>query len=206
MRVSTLLDYLVSSELASLAGNDITKEVNLNKMLNYVNRALAEVNTELLLNQVTYPIALVPEQTRYTINDEKLIKIITGYNSLGLELHLNNSEDRDTTLFIPEYNTVEYYGLNKASATVQDFLSVVYLKGFSTIASDMDTININEGMTECIASYVGYLAHSALPKNSGNVANAYFQKYLAIIAKTKELNIVPERLYGSNKLDTRGFV
>lgn len=206
MRVSTLLDYLVNSELASLAINDLTKATNVTKIISYLNRALAEVNKEFLLNQAEALIALSPGKAKYFINDEKLIKIIAVYNSLGTELSLNDENDQENTVFIPEYNIIEYYGLNNSTAIVEDFLSIIYLSGFVTVTSIEDTIRINEGMTECITSYVGYLAHAALPKNSGNSSNAYFQKYLAIVAKTKELNIVPESLYVNTKLDVRGFI
>ena len=206
MRVSTLLDYLVNSELASLAINDLTKEANTTKVLSYLNRALAEVNKEFLLNQAEHIIELKSDQGRYYINDEKLIKVIAAYNSLGIELSLNDENDQENTVFIPEYNAIEYFGINNATATVEDFLSVIYLRGFETIISAVDTIRVNEAMTECITSYVGYLAHAALPKNSGNAAGSYFQKYTASVAKTKELNIVPESLYVSTKLDDRGFL
>jgi len=206
MRVGTLLDYLVNSELASLAINDLGKEANLTKVLSYLNRALAEVNKEFLLNQAEQIIHLIADQTRYYINDESLLKILKAYNSVGTELPLNAEDDPKNTVFIPEHNVIEYYGVNNATAFVDDFITVSYLKGFATITADSGTIRVNEAMTECIASYVGYLAHSALPKNSGNVANAYFQKYIAIVAKTQELNIVPDWLYGNIKLDTRGFL
>jgi hypothetical protein len=206
MRVSTLLDYLVNSELASLAINDLTKPTNVAKILSYLNRALAEVNKEFLLNQAELIIDLAPNQTRYYIADEQLIKIIEAYNSLGTELYLNADTDPKNTVFIPEHNIIDYYGVNNATATITDFITVIYLKGFVTITTVNDTIRINEAMTECITSYVGYLAHSALPKNSGNTVNMYFQKYLASVAKTKELNIVPDWIYGSIKLDARGFV
>jgi len=61
-------------------------------------------------------------------------------------------------------------------------------------------------MIECLASYVGYLAHASMPKNAGTSAATYFQKYQAIVAKTKELGIIPETTYVSAKLDNRGFV
>lgn len=206
MRVGTLLDYLVNSELASLAVNDLGKEVNLAKVLSYLNRALAEVNKEFLLNQAQLIIDLAPNQTRYYIADEQLIKVIEAYNSVGAELYLNADIDPKNTVFIPEHNIIDYYGVNNTTSTVTDFITVIYLKGFVTIISANDTIRINEAMTECITSYVGYLAHSALPKNSGNAVSTYFQKYLASVAKAKELNIVPDWIYGSTKLDSRGFV
>jgi len=206
MRVSTLLDYLVNSELASLAINDITKETNVTKILSYINRALAEVNKEFLLNQAETIVTLRPSKARYFISDEKLIKIIAAYTSEGKELSLNDENDQENTLFIPEYNAIEYYGVNKATPTTDDFLSIIFLKGFAEVKTDLDTIRINESMVECITSYVGYLAHAALPKNSGNAANTYYQRYLAVIAKTKELNIVPESTYVSTRLDDRGFV
>ena len=206
MRVSTLLDYLVNSELASLAINDIAKEANLAKVLSYINRTLAEVNKEFLLNQAEAIITLKPNRAKYYITDDKLIKIIAAFNSSGTELSLSDEDDKDNTVFIPEYNTVEYYGINKATDTVDDFLSIIYLRGFDTVKTDLDHIRVNEGLTECITSYVGYLAHSALPKNSGNSANTYLQKYQSIVAKTKELNIIPESTYISSKLDNRGFV
>jgi hypothetical protein len=167
---------------------------------------LTEVNKEFLLNQEEFVISLTPGKARFYINDEKLIKILAAYNSSGVELSLNNENDQENTVFIPEYNAVEYYGLNKSTKTTEDFLSVIYLRGLSTITSSLDTIRINEAMTECIASYVGYLAHAAMPKNSGNAASAYFQKYTTSVAKTKELNLVPESLYVSTKLDDRGFM
>jgi hypothetical protein len=206
MRVSTLLDYLVNSELASLAINDLTKPTNEAKVLSYLNRSLAEVNKEFLLNQAEYIIHLKPDQAKYYINDEKLIKIIGAYNSVGTELSLNDENDQKNTVYIPEYNVIEYYGVNNATKVIEDFLSIIYLKGLATVTSSLDTIRVNEAMTECITSYVGYLAHAALPKNSGNAAGAYFQKYLASVVKTKELNIVPESLYVSTKLDVRGFI
>lgn len=206
MLVSVILDYLVNSELASLAINDLTKEANLAKVLSYLNRAMAEVNKEFLLNRAEQIIPLKPARTKYYIEDEKLIKIITAYNSVGIELSLNDGNDAKNTVFIPEQNAIEYYGVNNATLTETDFITVSYLRGFETITSTYDSISVNEAMTECITSYVGYLAHSALPKNSGNAANTYFQKYLAIVAKTLELNIVPDWIYGSVKLDTRGFV
>jgi len=206
MRVSTLLDYLVNSELASLAINDLSKEANVTKILSYLNRSLAEVNKEFLLNQAEQVIPLSPGKAKYYINDEKLIKVIAAYNSLGVELSLNDENDQLNTVYIPEYNAIEYFGLNNATNIIEDFLSIIYLRGFSTITSSLDTVRVNEAMTECITSYVGYLAHAALPKNSGNAAGAYFQKYLASVIKTKELNIVPESLYVSTKLDVRGFI
>jgi hypothetical protein len=206
MLVSTILDYLVNSELASLAVNDLSKEANVTKILSYLNRSLAEVNKEFLLNRSEQVIPLKPTRTKYYIEDEKLIKIITAYNSVGIELSLNDGNDTKNTVFIPEHNVIEYYGINNATLTVTDFITVSYLRGFETITSVYDTISVNEAMTECITSYVGYLAHSALPKNSGNVSNTYFQKYQAIVAKTLELNIVPDWIYGSFKLDIRGFV
>jgi hypothetical protein len=206
MRVSTLLDYLVNSELASLAIHDISKPANVAKILSYLNRSLAEVNKEFLLNQAEHIIKLIPNNAKYYINDEKLIKVIAAYNSLGTELSLNDENDQENTVFIPEYNTIEYYGVNNATTLVEDFLSIIYLKGFDTVLTTSDTVRVNEAMTECITSYVGYLAHAALPKNSGNATGAYFQKYTASVAKTKELNIVPESLYVSTKLDDRGFL
>jgi hypothetical protein len=206
MRVSTLLDYLVNSELASLAIHDISKPTNVAKILSYLNRSLAEVNKEFLLNQEEHIIKLIPNNAKYYINDEKLIKVIAAYNSLGTELSLNDENDQENTVFIPEYNTIEYYGVNNATTLVEDFLSIIYLKGFDTVLTTSDTVRANEAMTECITSYVGYLAHAALPKNSGNAAGSYFQKYLASVVKTKELNIVPESLYVSTKLDDRGFL
>jgi hypothetical protein len=206
MLVSTILDYLVNSELASLAINDLSKEANVTKILSYLNRSLAEVNKEFLLNRSEQVIPLQPTITKYYIEDEKLIKIITAYNSVGIELSLNDGNDTKNTVFIPEHNVIEYYGINNATLIVTDFITVNYLRGFETITSVYDTISVNEAMTECITSYVGYLAHSALPKNSGNVSNTYFQKYQAIVAKTLELNIVPDWIYGSLKLDIRGFV
>ena len=101
MRVGTLLDYLVNSELASLAINDLGKEVNLAKVLSYLNRALAEVNKEFLLNQAELIIDLAPNQTRYYIADEQLIKVIEAYNSVGAELYLNADIDPKNTVFIP---------------------------------------------------------------------------------------------------------
>jgi hypothetical protein len=196
----------VNSELASLAINDLSKEANVVKILSYLNRSLAEVNKEFLLNQAEHIIHLSPDKAKYYINDDKLIKVIAAYNSVGKELSLNDENDQENTVFIPEYNTIEYYGVNNASSILEDFISVIYLRGIDTVTSSLGSVRVNEALTECITSYVGYLAHAALPKNSGNAAGAYFQKYLASVIKTKELNIVPESLYVSTKLDDRGFI
>lgn len=206
MRVQTLLDYLVNSELASLAIHDITKEVNLTKVLSYINRSLAEVNKEFLLNQAEAIITLQPNRVKYYINDDKLIKVIAAFNSSGKELSINDEDNQENTVYVPDYNTIEYYGENKSTDAEDDFLSLIYLRGFDTVKTSIDTVRVNEGMTECITSYVGYLAHSALPKNSGTSANTFLQKYLACVAKTKELNLVPESTYVSTKLEAKGFV
>lgn len=206
MRVKTILEYVVNSELASLAMRDITKPDNLEKVLGYLNRALAEVNKDFLLNQAETIITLKPARIKYFINDEKLLKVLAGYKSNGDELSLNDENDKDNTLFIPEYNAIEYFGENKATDTVDDFLSIIYLRGFDTVKTDLDTIRVNEGMTECIANYIGYLAHASLPKNSGPAASTFFKKYVDSVAKTKELNIIPESTYVATKLDDRGFV
>jgi len=67
---------------------------------------LAEVNKEFQLNQAEAIITLQPNKAKYYINDEKLIKVIAAYNSSGTELSLNDEDDQENTVFIPEYNMV----------------------------------------------------------------------------------------------------
>jgi len=208
MLVRDVLEYLKYGELANtqLADDllDPTKEKL--QVYSYLNRAVSEINKEFSLNQQEYHIDLKEGVARYYLSGSKAIKIMAAYKSDGTELSMNNDQDPLLSLFTPTFNVVEYYGDNLASGSVTDFLSVIYLREYDKIISDLENIPLSEVYLSCITSYIGYLAQQSL----GIVDNAFGielkRNYQESMQQVKTLGMSPDMNGEAYWLTKKGFV
>ena len=206
MRIQRLLDYLKYSELANLNLSNLdSDEENKLKVFSYIDRAVAAVNLEFNINQVEVIINLKPTRTKYFLNDQKLVKLIAAYYSDGTELSLNN-EFTDQSVFTPALNIIEYRGTNVSSDTVDDYLSLIWLKGFDNITGSGGLINISEGLLECIASYVGFLAYSTVDKSNDSPSTGYYARYQSAVLSAKANGLNNDDNLYFDKFTDRGFV
>ncbi len=206
MRIQRLLDNLKYSELANLNLGDLDSNTdNRVKVLNYIDRALAVVNTEFDINQVEVIVKLEPVRSRYFIQDAKLVKLIAAYYSNGTELLLNN-ESEINSVFTPSLNTIEYRGPNMASATESDFLSLIYLRGFDDVTLSTNLVDISEGLLECVCNYVGYVAYSAIDMTGDSPAKLYKQRYDDAVIRAKLNGYSVDDNTDYQRLAKRGFV
>jgi hypothetical protein len=206
MRIQRLLDYLKYSELANLKLNDIdSNEESRTKVFSYIDRALAVVNTEFSINQVEVLVPLKPTQCIYYLNDAKLVRLLVAYYSDGTELYINN-ETTDKSIFTPSLNVIEYRGQNLSTGEYQDFLSLIYLKGFDNITSGDNLVAISEGLLECIASYVAYIAYSTVDMSGDSPAKFYYMRYKEALNTAKLNGFAIDDNTNFNRLTDRGFI
>ncbi len=208
MRIQRLLDYLKYSELANLNLGEVDgaeNEANRLRVFNYIDRALATVNVEFNINQSEQLMFLQATRAKYYINDAKLIKLIAAYYSDGTELTINNENDQQS-VFTPSLNVIEYRGNNLASSNVQDYLSLIFLKGFDNISSVNDLVAISEGLLECIANYVGYIAYSSVDMSGDSPAKYYYARYKEALVNAKNNGFNNDENTDFDRLTARGFV
>jgi len=206
MRIQRLLDYLRFSELANLNLQDVdSNPESAAKVFNYIDRALAMVNTEFSINQVEVIIPLKATQCKYYVNDAKLVKLLAAFYSDGTELSINN-ENTDKSIFTPTLNVVEYRGTNNSSDTFTDYISLIYLKGFDNVSSKEDLVNISEGLLECITNYVAYLAYSSIDMSGDSPAKFYFTRYKDALLIAKANGFAIDDNTDFDRLGNRGFV
>jgi hypothetical protein len=206
MRIQRLLDYLRYSELANLKFNDLeTDPVIKTKVFNFIDRALAAVNVEFNINQVEVLLPLKLYRARYFINDAKLIKLIAAYTSEGIELPLNN-ENIHNSVFTPSLNIIDYRGDNLSTEDFEDYLSLIYLKGFNDVKGPDDLVNISEGLLECVTNYVGYIAYSSVDMSGDSPAKYYFTRYKDAVATAKANGFNNDDNTDFSRLKSRGFV
>jgi hypothetical protein len=206
MRIQRLLDYLKYSELANLNLVDLdTNADNRVKVFSYIDRALAAVNVEFGVNQTEIVLPLKPTQCRYYVNDAKLVKLLTAYYSDGTELYINN-ENTDLSVFTPALNIIDYRGKNLTTDTYTDYLSLIYLKGFDDVIGTNDIINLSEGLLECVASYVAYIAYSSIDMSGDSPAKSFFGRYKEAVAVAKANGFASDDNTDFSRLADRGFV
>lgn len=206
MRIQRLLDYLRYSELANLKFHDLESDPDTKiKVFNFINRALAVVNVEFNINQVEVILPLKMTRSRYFINDAKLIKLIAAYSSDGTELSLNN-ENLYNSVFTPSLNIIDYRGDNLTTEDFEDYLSLIYLKGFDDIQTENDLVNISEGLLECVTNYVGYIAYSSVDMSGDSPAKYYFTRYKDAVATAKANGFNNDENTDFARLTNRGFV
>lgn len=206
MRIQRLLDNLKYSELANLKLGEVdTSEENRLRVFNYIDRALAAINTEFDINQVEVLVNLEPTRCKYFIQDSKLVKLIAAYYSDGTELTINN-ENIHNSVFTPSLNTIEYRGPNLSSDTEIDYLSLIYLKGYDNITLSTDLVDISEGLLECVTNYVGYVAYSSVDMSGDSPAKYYKQRYDESVTKAKLNGFYVDDNIDYDRLKNRGFV
>lgn len=206
MRIQRLLDNLKYSELANLSLKDMDSNPDSRiKVLNYIDRALAVVNTEFDINQIEVIVRLEPMRSKYFVQDAKLVKLIAAYYSNGTELLLNN-ESEINSVFTPSLNTIEYRGPNLASSTESDFLSLIYLRGFDDVTLSTNLVDISEGLLECVCNYVGYVAYSAIDMTGDSPAKLYKQRYDDAVIRAKLNGYSVDDNTDYKRLTKRGFV
>jgi hypothetical protein len=206
MRIQRLLDYLRYSELANLNFSNLeTDPDNKIRVFNFIDRALAVINVEFNINQVEVILNLKMTRSRYFINDAKLIKLIAAYYSDGTELSLNN-ENLYNSVFTPSLNIIDYRGDNLTTKDFEDYLSLIYLKGFDDVQTENDLINISEGLLECVANYVGYIAYSSVDMSGDSPAKYYFTRYKDAVATAKANGFNNDENTDFARLTNRGFV
>lgn len=206
MRIQRLLDNLKYSELANLKLGEIDgNEENKIRVFNYIDRALAVINTEFDINQVEVIVKLEPTRCRYYLQDSKLVKLIAAYYSDGTELLLNN-ENVFNSVFTPSLNVIEYRGPNLTTTTNTDFLSLIYLKGYDNIIASNDLIDVSEGLLECVTNYVGYIAYSSVDMSGDSPAKYYKKRYDDAVIKAKMNGFSVDDNVDYKRLTSRGFV
>ena len=206
MRIQRLLDCLKYSELANLKLGDVdSNPANRTRVFNYIDRALAVINIEFSINQTEVILNLQPTRTKYYINDTKLIKLLAAYYSDGTELFINN-ENTDKSVFTPQLNVIEYRGTNVSSSTEEDFLSLIYLKGFDNISSSSDLVEISEGLLECVTNYVGYIAYSSVDMSGDSPAKYYFTRYKDSVLTAKANGFNNDESVDYDRLTSKGFI
>lgn len=208
MKVIDVLEALKYGELANshLSESLLDVSADRSQVYNYINRAIGDINTEFNLNESEFLLTLQDNVAKYTITSVKALKILHAFRSDGLELSLNSTIDPLLSVYIPSFNRIEYYGLNNASATVSDYLSIIYLKEFDKVVSDLDEIPLTEAFLECISSYVGYLAQHSLGIADNTVAMGFKVNYLESIAKVKRLGLIPDVNGKTFWLTSKGFI
>jgi|LWDU01.1.fsa_nt_gi hypothetical protein len=209
MKVIDVLNALKHGELSNshLSEALLDPTTDRSQVFNYINRAIVDINNEFNLNESEVFLTLQENVAKYSISAAKVIKIIGVFRSDGVELSLNGAADPLMSVYIPSFNNIEYYGLNKASATTTDFLSIIYLKEFDKVVTDLDDISLPTTFLECITSYVGYLAQHSLGIADNTVATGFKVTYLESISKVRRLGLIPD-VYSKHAywLTKKGFV
>jgi len=209
MRVVDVLEHLKYGEMANTfsAKGLLDPAESKAQAISYINRSLTELNKEFYINQAEYLIDLVENRARYFITSANVLKIVAAYRSDGVELTLNNENTPDVSLFTPDLNTVEYFGINKATSTVEDFISLIYIKNFPKMKEDLDTLPVGDAFLTSLLAYAGYLAQYSVGAGKQNSsANVLLGRYRDSIADLHRLGYNQDTSTSVNRLYSRGFV
>jgi hypothetical protein len=209
MRAIDVLEHLKYGEMANTfsAKSLLNPEESKGQALSYINRALTELNKEFYINQAEYVVDLVENRARYFITSANVLKVIAAYKSDGAELTLNNENNPELSLYTPDLNTVEYFGENKATSTVEDYISVIYVKNFPPMREDLDVLPVGDAFLSSILAYAGYLAQYSVGASKENsTANMLRARYTESIMDLHRLGYNQDNSAAMDRLEKRGFV
>jgi hypothetical protein len=175
MKLSFIINSLVSSYLRNLAISDLTITKNKNDIISYIDLALTEINESFFLNYSEHIIDLIPNQTLYKM-PTNCSRIFQVFDEGGNELELNGKSIDG--VYTPNNNTILY---SKPYEGGQ--ISVLYLSSFDILPKDNDEyeIEISQGYLSLLLDYCCYLAHvSQNPSATENSAdnNIYYVRYV----------------------------
>lgn len=208
MRTIDILEHLKHGELANSFTADglLDPAQDKGRVFSYINRALTELNKEFFINQAELIINLVENRSKYFVTSNGVLKVLNAYKSDGTELALNNENDHTLSIFTPDVNTIEYYGENKATDTVEDYISIIYLKHFTPIKEDLDILPLSEVYLDSILAYVGYIAQHSSGMTKDNDSSFLKATYLESLRSLERLGYTQDNADSTERLGTRGFV
>lgn len=209
MKAIDVLEHLKYGEMANTfsAKGLLNPEETKAQAFSYINRALTELNKEFSINQSEHVVDLMYNRSRYFITAARALKIFAAYKSDGTELTLNNENTPKFSLFTPDLNTVEYFGENKATDTVEDYLSIIYVKSFPVVKQDLDVLPISEAFLSSLLAYAGYLAQFHTGSAKENSASRKLKAaYTDSILDLHRLGYNQDESSSVDRLTMRGFI
>lgn len=205
IQVSEIISALKYGELSNVALSDTILDNNADNSAAYsfINRAVAEVNKDLFINQEQIKIPLVVDQTVYSLTAFTVVKVISAKRSDDTDIALNDYTNSEESILSTSFDTIEYTGEH---LQVDDYITLRCLKSIPKVTSDIDSIPIPSTYINCLLSYVGYLAQMSLGIAEDSVAATFMSNYLNSINSIKTLGIDKTESTSSTKFFDKGFV
>jgi len=214
MKVSEVIDFAVSGELAPLGVADIgtsspESRANTKKIIGYLNQGLIELYKRFTLATQSITLETVVDGTSYDMGtDFMYITRAVGDDPNQTEIPVND-EKSDISIFTP--TPFQLIVGNNPLSTNEDIkkitnINITYIAMPSLMETTLDVVPLPYQYLEALVNYMAYKAYGALSGSIKEDNNTYYNRFQASCNKLKSAGLMSDDYNHNTKLYDRGFV
>lgn len=210
MKVEELLIALSLTELSNLAiGNDGDGRIcerDVDKLLIYVNDGLTKLFSRFVLDTVTTPLAIVPNQVYYYPNFTYTFKILKVYSEVRRVFLPINNESSSLGVWIDASMRVT---LATVPTEADVYTCTRQLNHDKAVKENLDMVlRVPDVLMDALRAYVAFkVYHNMNTPEAMAIAKVHLGNYTNIITEVRTEDLVMDSIIGSNnKFDNNGWV